>query len=92
MSVKKIGFLTSGFWRAADGSPIHVAFAVDDPAFDGILGQLQSAGIAYGSEPNDSANGRVDHPLADRGLCFRTPDGHLFEVMASAPAAEERTT
>jgi len=35
----------------------------------------------------DSANGHVDHPLADRGLYFRTPDGHLFEVMSLASVA-----
>lgn len=83
---------TLDFFDAPQFEPMHVAFVVDDPAFDRILGQLQSEGIAYGSEPNDPANGQVDHPLADRGLYFRTPDGHLFEVMAAALAAEARTT
>lgn len=43
--------------------------------------------FAHGSEPNDPGNGRVDRPLADRGLYFRTPDGHLFEVMSLASEA-----
>jgi catechol 2,3-dioxygenase-like lactoylglutathione lyase family enzyme len=75
---------TLDFFDAPQFEPMPVAFVADDPAFDRILGQLQSEGIAYGSEPNDPANGRVDHPLADRGLYFRTPDGHLFEVMSLA--------
>lgn len=78
---------TLDFFDARQFEPMHVAFVADDPAFDRILGQLQSGGIAYGSEPNDPANGRVDHPLAGRGLYFRTPDGHLFEVMSSASEA-----
>jgi catechol 2,3-dioxygenase-like lactoylglutathione lyase family enzyme len=81
---------TLDFFDTAQIGPMHIAFVTDGPTFDHILEQLRSEGIAYGSEPHDPANGRVDHPLADRGLYFRTPDGHLFEVMASAasePAA-----
>jgi catechol 2,3-dioxygenase-like lactoylglutathione lyase family enzyme len=81
---------TLDFFDAAQIEPMHIAFVADGPTFDHILGRLRSEGIAYGSEPNDPANGRVDHPLADRGLYFRTPDDHLLEVMASAasePAA-----
>jgi catechol 2,3-dioxygenase-like lactoylglutathione lyase family enzyme len=37
-----------------------------------------------GFKLNNPANGRTDHPLAERGLYFRTPDGHLFEVMLPA--------
>lgn len=74
---------TIDFFDAEQIEPMHVAFVSDDATFDRILGQLQSRRIAYGSQPNDPANGRVDHPLADRGLYFRTSDGHLFEVMAS---------
>lgn len=78
---------TIDFFDAVQAEPVHVAFVTDDATFDRILGQLQSQRIAYGSQPNDPANGRVDHPLADRGLYFRTPDGHLFEVMTSPPEA-----
>jgi catechol 2,3-dioxygenase-like lactoylglutathione lyase family enzyme len=64
--------------------PMHVAFLVDDDAFDAILRRLQSQGVAYGSQPNDPTNGRIDHPLSKRGLFFQTPDAHLFEFMASS--------
>jgi catechol 2,3-dioxygenase-like lactoylglutathione lyase family enzyme len=62
--------------------PMHVAFVVDDDSFDAILGRLKSQGVAYGSHPNEPTNGRIDHPLSERGLFFQTPDGHLFELMA----------
>jgi catechol 2,3-dioxygenase-like lactoylglutathione lyase family enzyme len=63
---------------------MHVAFLVDDAAFDATLGRLKSQGVAYGSQPNDPTNGRIDHPLSERGVFFRPPDGHLFELMASS--------
>lgn len=59
------------------------AFVVDDETFDAILKRLPSQGVAYGSQPSDSTNGRIDRPLSDRGLFFQTPDGHLFELMAT---------
>jgi catechol 2,3-dioxygenase-like lactoylglutathione lyase family enzyme len=71
------------FYDSEQIRPTHVAFVVDDDAFDAILRRLQSQGVAYGSQPNDPTNGRIDHPLSNRGLFFQTPDGHLFELMAS---------
>jgi catechol 2,3-dioxygenase-like lactoylglutathione lyase family enzyme len=70
--------------------PVHVAFVADDAAFDGIVRRLRSHGVPYGSQPNDPANGRTDHPLVERELFFRAPDGHLFEVMASPMEAKAR--
>lgn len=78
---------TIDFFDSPQIEPMHLAFVADDDVFDRILGELQAQGIAYGSQPNDPANGRVDHPLAERGLYFQMPDGHLFEVMASHPGA-----
>lgn len=75
------------FYDADKIPPTHVAFVVDDGRFDAILGRLQSGGVAYGSQPSDPTNGRIDHSLSERGLFFRMPDGHLFELMAS-PAGE----
>jgi catechol 2,3-dioxygenase-like lactoylglutathione lyase family enzyme len=72
------------FFDSEHIQPMHVAFLVDDDAFDAILRRLQSQAVAYGSQPNDPTNGRIDHPLSERGLFFQTPDGHLFELMASS--------
>ncbi|MFZ1992947.1 MAG: hypothetical protein WAU75_02470 [Solirubrobacteraceae bacterium] len=63
--------------------PTHVAFVIDDGAFDAILRRLQSHAVAYGSQPTDPTNGRIDHPLSERGLFFQTPDAHVFELMTS---------
>ncbi len=71
------------FYDSEQIQPAHVAFVVDDGAFDAILRRLQSQGVAYGSQPSDPTNGRIDHPLSERGLFFQMPDGHLFELMAS---------
>lgn len=71
------------FYDSEQIQPTHVAFVVDDGAFDAILRRLQSHAVAYGSQPNDSTNGRIDHPLSGRGLFFQMPDGHLFELVAS---------
>ena len=71
------------FYDSEQIQPSHVAFVVDDAAFDAILRRLQSQGVACGSQPDDPTNGRIDHPLSERGLFFQMPDGHLFELMAS---------
>jgi catechol 2,3-dioxygenase-like lactoylglutathione lyase family enzyme len=75
------------FFDSEQIQPMHVAFVVDSDAFDVILRRLQSQGVAYGSQPNDPTNGRIDHPLSERGLFFQTPDGHLFELMVSSSGA-----
>jgi len=59
----------------------HLAFVVDDPLMNRIIDQLQRMGIPFGSSPHDATNGRTDHPLAERGVFWADPDGHLFEVM-----------
>lgn len=74
---------TIDFFELAQVFPMHLAFVADEATFDRILGVLDALGFAYGNQPNDSTNGRTDHPLAKRGAYFHTPDGHLFEVMES---------
>lgn len=73
--------LTLDFYTVERVEPLHLAFRADDDAFDAIVRRVHALAIPYGNDPNDPANGRLDHPLAPRGLYFRTPDGHLIEVM-----------
>jgi catechol 2,3-dioxygenase-like lactoylglutathione lyase family enzyme len=75
------------FYESEQIQPTHVAFVVDGTAFDAILRRLQSQGVAYGSQPSEPTNNRIDHPLSERGLFFQMPDGHLFELMASNSGA-----
>ena len=68
--------------RSDDGLRIR-----DPIGVDGALCEMLGQGASYGSQPNDPTNGRTDHPVAEGGVYFRTPDGHLFEVMSSAVRA-----
>jgi catechol 2,3-dioxygenase-like lactoylglutathione lyase family enzyme len=90
-AVVRVGVaFTLDFFDAPQVAPMHVAFVADDVTFDRIIDQLQSLGTSYGRHPNDPVNGRTDHPLAEDGFYFRTPDGHLFEIMSSVMKAEGR--
>jgi catechol 2,3-dioxygenase-like lactoylglutathione lyase family enzyme len=73
--------LTLDFATADPVHPQHLAFDVDGATFNQIRSRLRNAGVPFGNSPHDFANGRVDHPLAARGLYWPHPDGHLFEVM-----------
>ena len=59
----------------------HYAFVVSDQEFDQIFGRLASEKVAYGSGPNSSTDGDINHRRGGRGLYFSDPDGHLLEIM-----------
>lgn len=59
----------------------HYAFHVSDVEYEAILGRVKARGIAYGSEPDEPANGRVNTRRGGRGFYFEDPAGHLLEVM-----------
>lgn len=74
--------LTLDFMTVDEPQGHHLAFDVDPATFDGILARLEERGVPYGGEPGHRDNGRVDHPLAARGLFFTDVAGNLYEVMA----------
>jgi catechol 2,3-dioxygenase-like lactoylglutathione lyase family enzyme len=59
----------------------HYAFKVNDEEFDAILGRVQGAGIAYGSDPWNLENRELNSWNGGRGVYFRDPDGHILELM-----------
>jgi catechol 2,3-dioxygenase-like lactoylglutathione lyase family enzyme len=63
------------------GRSQHYAFHVSDAEFEAIFERVKARGIAYGSEPDDHANGRINRRRGGRGFYFEDPDGHLLEVM-----------
>ena len=63
------------------GRSHHYAFHVSEAEFDAIFGRVTGRGIAYGSEPHDHANGRINRRRGGRGFYFEDPSGHLLEVM-----------
>jgi catechol 2,3-dioxygenase-like lactoylglutathione lyase family enzyme len=67
--------------EAAGFESHHYAFHVSDPEFDAIFRRVQDAGLAYGSAPWSAEDGKLNDWGGGRGVYFRTPDGHLLELM-----------
>ena len=63
----------------------HYAFHVSDAEFDAIFSRVQEAGLAYGSDPWDPENRKLNDWNGGRGVYFRDPNGHLLELMTRAP-------
>jgi catechol 2,3-dioxygenase-like lactoylglutathione lyase family enzyme len=59
----------------------HYAFHVSEPEFDRIFAQVQKAGLTHGSAPWSADDRRLNDWGGGRGVYFRTPDGHLLELM-----------
>ena len=59
----------------------HYAFHVTDEEFDAIFERVKARGLAYGSEPDDPRNGRLNRRRGGRGFYFEDPSGHLLELM-----------
>src|SRR5262245_43865763 len=71
-------------WPCDDGTSVesqHSAFHVSDAEFDAIFGRVKAAGLTYGSDPDDHENGRLNDWGGGRGFYFKSPDGHLLELM-----------
>ena len=59
----------------------HYAFKVSDTTFDEIFERIIEEGLAYGSEPWHSQDGKINHFNGGRGVYFRDPSGHLLEIL-----------
>lgn len=59
----------------------HLAFLISEADFDAVLQRLRSGGLTYGSDPFAQDNLRINHRLGGRGLYFKDPNGHSWEVM-----------
>jgi catechol 2,3-dioxygenase-like lactoylglutathione lyase family enzyme len=42
---------------------------------------VKEAGLAYGSDPENVDNGKLNNWGGGRGVYFTDPDGHLLELM-----------
>ena len=63
------------------GRSYHLAFHVGDAEFEAIFSRVKARGIAYGSEPDEPANGQINTRRGGCGFYFEDPYGHLLEVM-----------
>ena len=73
--------LTFLFDQDSDFESHHYAFHVSDAEFDSILHRVQEAGLIYGSTPWSSDDVKLNNWGGGRGVYFKTPDGHLLELM-----------
>ena len=62
----------------------HYAFHVSDAEFDAIFGRVKAAGLAYGSGPTSTQDGKLNNWDGGRGVYFRDRDGHLLELLTVA--------
>ena len=73
--------LTLDFDTAGSFEPHHYAFHVSDEDFDAIFQRIQEAGIAWGSDPRNTTNRKLNSRKGGRGVYFRDPDGHMMELL-----------
>jgi catechol 2,3-dioxygenase-like lactoylglutathione lyase family enzyme len=59
----------------------HLAFHVNNREFDAIVGRIRAAKIAFGSAPWSLDDGKLNEWGGGRGVYFRDPNGHVFELM-----------
>ena len=76
--------LTLLFADEASFDQRHYAFHVSDAEFDSILGRVKGERLAFGSAPWSSEDGKLNDWNGGRGVYFRSPDGHLLELMTVA--------
>ena len=78
------------FVRVPEPAPIHLAIRVAPEGFAAAVERLRAAGIAYGNDPEDPANGRTDDFLGGPGRAyFKDPDGNLYELVVVVPPTSE---
>ncbi len=60
----------------------HYAFKVSEEEFDAIFKRIQDESIPYGSgPPNAFDDMKINHRGGGRGVYFRDPNGHIFELL-----------
>jgi catechol 2,3-dioxygenase-like lactoylglutathione lyase family enzyme len=64
--------------------PSHYSFHVNDAEFDAIFKRMQASGVKFGSAPGNFEDGELNHWNGGRGVYFRSPDGHVLELMTVA--------
>lgn len=76
--------LTLLFASEATFDKHHYAFHVSDAEFDAILRRVKEKKLAFGSAPWTIDDGKLNAWNGGRGVYFRSPDGHVLELMTVA--------
>ena len=59
----------------------HYAFLVSEAEFDAAFGRIKDAGLTYYADPYMRQPGEINHHYGGRGVYFKDPNGHLFELI-----------
>jgi catechol 2,3-dioxygenase-like lactoylglutathione lyase family enzyme len=62
----------------------HYAFHVSHAEFDAIFDRVRASGVPFGSAPGHFEDGKLNDWNGGRGVYFRSPDGHVLELMTVA--------
>jgi catechol 2,3-dioxygenase-like lactoylglutathione lyase family enzyme len=57
---------------------------VSDDELDRIVQRLETEHVPYGSAPDQIGNSQLNARSGGRGLCFKDPNGHTFELTTVA--------
>ncbi len=61
--------------------PHHYAFRLSAPELDAALARLVAMAVPYGSGPASGWDSRCYEENGDRGVYFRDPSGHVYELI-----------
>lgn len=80
-AVVQVGETSIDFDTAGEVRSHHCAFRVSEPEFDAILARLEREGVSYSADPMHHRQGELNDNEGRRGLYFRDPDGHNYELL-----------
>ena len=78
--------LTLDFDNADPVPRQHYAFHVSDGEFEAILGRVKDRGVKFGSGPSTQDDGEINNRRGGRGVYFKDPNGHSYELLTVAPS------
>jgi len=79
--VKVDEHLSLDFDTREDFKSSHYAFLASDDEFDGILGRVKAEGVKFGSGPQSTEDGEINHKHTGRGFYFKDANSHSWEVI-----------
>ncbi|WP_055602918.1 VOC family protein [Streptomyces aureus] len=59
----------------------HYAFLVDDELFERAYGRLRDQGVEHWADPQMKRPGETNDEHGGRGVYFKDPGGHAFELI-----------
>lgn len=81
--------LTLDFGNRDQFDPQHYCFHASEEEFDAIFGRIQAAGLTYRGSPTGPDDMKINTNLGGKGVYWREPDGHTWEVLTVSYARAE---